>query len=101
MLSTDDIKQAFKQDIPAMCENLYYLVDMENEIAESLTLYFEELYDAPSYKEMCMAINNTIEDFIENAEEYIEDIKEHEYYEQFVSFREQSRKRKRRTGECQ
>ena len=41
-----------------------------------------------------MAINNTIEDFIENAEEYIEDIKEHEYYEQFVSFREQSRKRK-------
>ena len=94
MLSTDDIKQAFKQDIPAMCENLYYLVDMENEIAESLTLYFEELYDAPSYKEMCMAINNTIEDFIENAEEYIEDIKEHEYYEQFVSFREQSRKRK-------
>ena len=28
------------------------------------------------------------------AYKYIEDIKEHEYYEQFVSFREQSRKRK-------
>ena len=45
---------------------------------------------------MCIAINNTIEDFIENAEEYIEDIKEHEYYEQFVSFREQSKKKKNR-----
>ena len=94
MLSTDDIKQAFKQDIPAMCENLYYLVDMENEISESLTLYFEELYNAPSYKEMCLAINNTIEDFIENAEEYFDDIKEHDYYDQFVSFREQRKNRK-------
>ena len=94
MLSTDDIKQAFKQDIPAMCENLYYLVDMENEISESLTLYFEELYNAPSYKEMCLAINNTIDDFIENAEEYFDDIKEHDYYDQFVSFREQRKNRK-------
>ncbi len=94
MLSTDDIKHVFRQDIPAMCENLYYLVDMEDEIAESITFYFAELYDAPSYKEMCSTINNTIEDFIENAEEYIEDIKEHDFYEQFVSYREQSRKRK-------
>lgn len=94
MLSNDDIKHVFRQDIPAMCENLYYLVDMEDEIAESITFYFAELYDAPSYKEMCSTINNTIEDFIENAEEYIEDIKEHDFYEQFVSYREQSRKRK-------
>lgn len=98
MLSTDDIKKAFKQDIPAMNENLYYLVDMENEIAESLTLYFEELYDTPSYKEMCLTINNTIEDFIENAEEYIEDIKEHDYYEQFITYREQSMKRKKESA---
>lgn len=89
MLSNDYIKQAFKQDIPAMCENLYYLVDMEKEISESLTLYFEELYDAPSYKEICLVINNTIEDYIENAEEYFDDIKEHDYYDQFVSLREQ------------
>lgn len=44
MLSTDDIKHVFRQDIPAMCENLYYLVDMEDEIAESITFYFAELY---------------------------------------------------------
>ena len=94
MLSTDNIKQAFRQDIPEMCENLYYLVDMEDEIAESITFSLAELYEAPSYKEICSNINWTIEDFIENAEEYINDIKEHDYYEQFVSYREQRRKRK-------
>lgn len=94
MLSTDDIKHAFKQDIPAIYENLYYMVDMESEIAESITFAFAELYEAPSYKVMCAIINSTIEDFIENAEEYIEDIKENDLYDQFVSYREQSRKRK-------
>lgn len=94
MLSTEDIKHAFKQDMPAMSENLYYMVDLEDEIAESITFAFAELYEAPNYKEICTTINNTIEDFIENAEEYIDDIKEHDLYEQFVSFREQSRKRK-------
>ncbi len=92
MLSTEDIKEAFKQDIPAMRENLYYLVDMEDEIAESITFTLVELYEAPCYKEICMMINDTIQDFIENAEHYIDEITEHEYYEQFVSCREQSRK---------
>lgn len=94
MLSTDVIKHAFKQDIPAIYENLYYMVDMENEIAESITFAFAELYEAPSYKVMCAIINSTIEDFIENAEEYVDDVKEHDLYDQFVSYREQSRKRK-------
>lgn len=94
ILSTDAIKQAFRQEIPAMCENLYYLVDMEDDIAESITLYFEELYEAPSYKEICVEINSTIEEFIENAEEYIDDIKDREYYEEFVAYREHSRNRK-------
>ena len=47
MLSSDYIKQCFKQDIPRLYENLYYMVDMETEIAESLTFIFAELYEAP------------------------------------------------------
>ena len=87
MLSSDEIKHCFKQEIPEMCRNLYYMVDLEEEIAETLTLIFEELYEAPSYKDICITINENIKDFVENAEEYVEDIQNHELYEQFVSFR--------------
>mgnify|MGYP006072474997 CR=1 FL=1 len=89
MLSSDYIKQCFKQDIPKLYENLYYMIDMEEEIAESLTFIFAELYNAPSYKEICAIINNNIEDFIDNAEEYIDDIQKHDLYDQFVNFRDQ------------
>ena len=85
--SSDEIKHCFKQEIPEMCRNLYYMVDLEEEIAETLTLIFEELYEAPSYKDICITINENIKDFVENAEEYVEDIQNHELYEQFVSFR--------------
>ena len=88
MLSSDYIKQCFKQDIPRLYENLYYIVDMETEIAESLTFIFAELYEAPSYKEICRIINENIEDFIYNAEEYIDDIQRHDLYDQFVEFRD-------------
>ena len=88
MLSSDYIKQCFKQDIPKLYENLYYMIDMEDEIAESLTFIFAELYEAPSYKEICAIINNNIEDFIDNAEEYIDDIQKHDLYDQFVDFRD-------------
>lgn len=66
MLSTEDIKEAFKQDIPAMRENLYYLVDMEDEIAESITFTLVVLYEAPCYKEICMMINDTMKDLLVN-----------------------------------
>ena len=75
MLSSDEIKHCFKQEIPEMSRNLYYMVDLEEEIAETLTLI------------ICITINENIKDFIENAEEYVEDIQNHELYEQFVSFR--------------
>lgn len=94
MMTSDSIKHTFKQDIPALYENLYYLIDMESEIAESLTFSFAELYEAPSYKEICTTINDSIEDFVEHAEEYMDDVKEHDLYDEFVSFREESRKRK-------
>ena len=89
MLSSDYIKQCFKQDIPKLYENLYYMIDMEDEIAESLTFIFAELYEAPSYKEICAIINDNIENFIDNAEEYIDDIQKHDLYDQFVNFRDQ------------
>ena len=87
MLSTEEIKHCFKQEIPEMSRNLYYMVDLEEEIAETLTLIFEELYETPSYKDICITINENIKDFVENAEEYVDDIQNHELYEQFVSFR--------------
>ena len=70
------------------------IVDIEDEIAESITFSLAELYEAPSFKEICSNINWTIDDFIENAEEYIEDVKDRDLYEQFVSYREQYRKSK-------
>ena len=82
---SDEIKHAFKQDIPEMYRNLYYMIDLEVEIAESLTFIFAELYEAPSYKEICKIMNENIMDFVENAEDYIDDIENHELYEQFVS----------------
>lgn len=87
MLSTNEIKECFKQEIPEMYRNLYYMVDLEGEIAETLTSIFEEFYEAPSYKDICIIINENIKDFVENAEEYIEDIQNHELYEQFTRFR--------------
>ena len=42
----------------------------------------------PSYKEICRIINENIEDFIYNAEEYIDDIQRHDLYDQFVEFRD-------------
>lgn len=99
ILSTDYIKHAFKQDMPALYENIYYLIDIEDEIAENLTFYFAELYEEPNYKEICNAINGTIEDFIENAEEYIDGVKEHDLYDAFASYREQSKKEKENINE--
>lgn len=92
MLSSDEIKHAFKQDIPEMYRNLYYMIDLEEEIAESLTFIFAELYEAPSYKEICKIMNENIMDFVENVEEYIDDIQNHELYEQFVSYRNSIKK---------
>lgn len=95
MLLSEDIKRAFKQEIPLMYEDLYYLIDIEDEIAESITYSLAELYEEPSFKEICSRINWTIDDFIENVEEYIKDIKYRDLYEQFVSAREQYRKSKK------
>lgn len=94
MLLSEDIKRVFKQEIPLMYNDLYYLIDMEDEIAESIEFSLSELYESPSFKEICSLINETIDDFIENAEEYIENVKERDLYEQFVSYREQYRKSK-------
>ena len=90
MLLSEDIKRVFKQEIPLMYNDLYYLIDMEDEIAESIEFSLSELYESPSFKEIC----SLIDDFIENAEEYIENVKERDLYEQFVSYREQYRKSK-------
>ena len=52
-----------------MYNDLYYLIDMEDEIVESIEFSLSELYESPSFKEICSLINETIDDFIENAEE--------------------------------
>lgn len=94
MLLSEDIKRVFKQEIPFIYNDLYYLIDLEDEIAESIEFSLSELYESPSFKEIYSLINETIDDFIENAEEYIENVKEWDLYEQFVSYREQYRKSK-------
>lgn len=88
MLTTSDIKDAFKQDIPEMHCNLYAMLDLEDELADNLTVEISESYEELSYKQLCGMINEAIEDMIDNVEEYIEDIEKHEYYDDFTDLRE-------------
>lgn len=87
MLMTDDIKHAFRQDIPELYESVYCLLDIEEEIADTLVSEISESYEELSYKQLCMIINNCIIDWIKNAEEYIDDVKEFELYDMFVEAR--------------
>ena len=95
ILSSDDIKHAFKQEIPEVYNNIYYMIELEDNIAESIAIELSESYEELSYKQICEIINNCIKDMIANAEEYIEGIQDHELYDQFVSFREKSRNKEK------
>ena len=50
MLLSEDIKRVFKQEIPLIYNDLYYLIDMEDEIAESIEFSLSELYESPALK---------------------------------------------------
>lgn len=89
MLMTDEIKHAFRQDIPELFESVYCLLDIEEEIADTLVSEISESYEELSYKQLCGIINNCIIDWVENVEEYIDDIQERELYDMFVTAREE------------
>lgn len=93
MLFCDEIKLAFKQDIPELFEGLYCLIEIEYDIVDELVTELSESYEL-NYQQICSAINNCIIDLVDNAEEYLEDIKECELYEDFVEYREEWRKKK-------
>lgn len=91
MLSTEEIKCAFKQEIPAMWEDLYYMLDEEENLAENIAFTLSELYECPSYKELCNIINGVINEYVDNIEEYVDDVKERDLYDDFVEARKESR----------
>ena len=64
------------------------MLDMEEDIAESLRDLFVELDEIPNYQDICVVMNVIIKDYIDNAEIYYDDIKDNELYEQFKAFRE-------------
>ncbi len=94
MLMTDEIKNVFKQDIPELYKNLYSLIEIEDEITKNLIGILSESYKL-SYKKICTIINNTIVEIVDNVEEYIDDIKERDLYNDFVESRENWRKQRR------
>jgi hypothetical protein len=95
MLMNDEIKHAFKQDIPELFESIYFLIDIEEEIAEELVCEISESYEELSYKQLCEIINGCIIHWVENVEEYIDDIQERDLYEVFVSTREKWKNNKK------
>ena len=95
MLMTDQFKHAFRQDIPELYESVYCLLDIEEDIAQALVEEISESYEELSYKQICEIINNCIINWVENAEEYIDDIKEIELYDMFVEARDNWKKDKK------
>ena len=92
MLTTDDIKSAFIQEIPDLYINLYYMLDLEDEIVDIIITELSESFEELSYKKICSIINSCIEDVVNNAEDYIENIKDMEVYDEFVRFRDEWKK---------
>lgn len=95
MLLSDEIKLAFRQDIPELYENLYFMIDIEDDIIDNLVTELSDSYDELSYKQICGVINNCIADMVDNVEEYVDDIQEKELYDEFVQFRDEWRKTKK------
>lgn len=95
MLMTDGIKYVFRQDIPELFESVYCFLDIEEEIADDLVSKISESYEELSYKQLCEIINNCIVDWIENAESYMDDIQEREFYDMFLSAREEWKNKKK------
>ena len=91
MMISDEIKYAFKQDIPELYEGLYYMLDIEEDILDVLVPELAEQYET-NYKTICTIISGCINNFVDNVEEYIDDIKEREFYKEFVEYREEWRK---------
>lgn len=96
MLISDEIKNVFKQDIPEMYKSLYFLIDIEDEITSNLVGILSESYKL-GYKQICTIINDTIVEIVDNVEDYIDDIKERDNYNDFVIHRNEWRIKR---GEC-
>lgn len=92
MFMSPEIKKVFKQEIPDLYENLYNLIDLEDDIIDSIVTELSESEEILSYKQICSIINGCISDFVDNIEEYNEEIIEHESYSNFVLYREEWRK---------
>ena len=93
MMLNDDIKYAFKQDIPELYEGLYYMIDIEDEILDILVPELAEQYET-NYKTICSIISGCINEFVDNVEEYVDDVKERDLYNEFVEYREEWRKQR-------
>lgn len=70
-LFNDNIKYAIKLEIPALFENIYGLIDAEEELKQFI---FENIIDNYQIKktDKLKIINDSINNFVENAEEFID-----------------------------
>ena len=99
MFLSDEIKSVFRQDIPELYKNLYYVIDIEDDIIDNIVFSISDCYEI-NYKQICAIINGCIIDMVENVEEYIEGIQERDLYKDFVKYRDEWRKnRKEKTDE--
>lgn len=93
MMLCDEIKYAFKQDIPELYDGLYYMIDVEDEILDILVPELAEQYET-NYKTICSIISSCINEIVDNVEEYVDDIDERDLYKEFVELREEWRKQR-------
>lgn len=70
-LFNDNIKYAIKLEIPALFENIYGLINAEEELKQFI---FENIIDNYQIKktDKLKIINDSINNFVENAEEFID-----------------------------
>ena len=94
-LYNDSIKYAIRLKIPALYESVYCLIDAEQELKEYI---FEKILDNCKLNKIdkLKLINNSINEFIENAEKYIDldKLENKSLVKEFYKQREKLSKRK-------
>ena len=60
-------------------------------LSSIVSFTLSELYECPSYKELCNLINGVINEYVDNVEEYVDDVEERALYKDFVEARKESR----------
>jgi len=94
MVTEDNIKNVFKDDMPELYESVYSIIDLEDDVIDAIFLEICESYEPLTYKQLCGIINNCIINIVNDVEEFDDEIEEHDFYEEFVDARNKANERR-------